>query len=137
MNKEEIYSMVPKSKFDTSLVDQLRKISKEEIKLIIPELIFWISDANWPVARPIADILLEYPDLIQPYLEEHLSEHEVDDELKYNIIILILPNLPVNIQNELVKFIERICINPTKDEANGSLEVAQDYLDEYKLKYKK
>jgi len=133
MKKEEIYAMLPKAKHDLFLVDCLKSLKEEEIKQIIPELISWIADANWPVANPIADILLKYPLLIEPYIEKHLSACEEDDELKYNIISLILPRLPIKVQKRLIILIERICTNPTKAESYGSFEMAQHYFEEYKL----
>jgi len=37
--------------------EKLSGYSYDEIKPIVPELLTWIQDMNWPVARPVADYL--------------------------------------------------------------------------------
>ena len=61
-----IRDLIPKDKFDESGVEELKKLSFEQIKPIIPDLLVWLQDMNWPVARSIADILEPFTDRITP-----------------------------------------------------------------------
>jgi len=128
MRKRELQNMLPKDKFDVMAVQKLENLEKEELQLIFPEIIFWMSDANWPVAEPIVEILLKYPSILLPYLEKILSMYETDDELKYNSIMLLLPRLSMEIQRKLSTHVRRICEEPTENEIDGSYEIAQSYM---------
>lgn len=48
------------------MIAGLKKLSFEQLEPIIPDLLEWLQDMNWPVARPVADILEPYTDKITP-----------------------------------------------------------------------
>lgn len=133
MNYEELCMLVPQDKFDTSHINELSRLSKQEFVQLIPLLIFWIADVNWLVANPIINILVQYPIDILPYIKNHLSPYEIDDDLKYNIIMFLVPKLPIAIQQEMIPYIERIVLDSTDIEKQGSIEAAQEYMNSIKL----
>ena len=47
----QVKNLVPKNKFDFSGMEELMKLSDEEIEPVIPELLAWMKDMNWPVAK--------------------------------------------------------------------------------------
>jgi len=51
----------------------LKKIGYPRVKLIIPELLEWIQDMNWPGAQDIADLLSTIDDEIVPYVKQVLK----------------------------------------------------------------
>lgn len=77
--------LVPKNKFDTGVIDHLKKLSFEELKPIIPKLLEWLQDMNWPVASLVSDILTPYADQITPELISILKTK--DGMWKYWILI--------------------------------------------------
>ena len=51
----------------------LSKIGYPRVKLIIPELLEWIRDMNWPGAQEIVDLLITIDDEIIPYAKKVLK----------------------------------------------------------------
>lgn len=131
MKFDDLDSLVPQNKFD---VDALHRFSRneldeKELAILIPRLFSWIADMNWPVAFPTIEILCRYQDFSIPLVEEHLGIQETDDELKYNLILYLLPRLPHKKQLSLLPLVQRIAFHPTEVEKFGSLEAAQIYLE--------
>ena len=50
----DIKALVPKDKYDITVISELKKLSDTEIKSIIPGLLEWIQDMDWPVAGDTA-----------------------------------------------------------------------------------
>lgn len=127
----EISELIPKDKFDIETANKLPNYTYEELKPIIPELLTWIQDMNWPVSKPVANYLQT--------LTEHLSNDIIeilqgtDDIWKYwTLHVFGLWNLkPLN---ELVrKEIERIAITPTESERTEEVDqIANELLGEQK-----
>ena len=123
-----LYQLIPKDKADIETVSRLSSYSYEEIKPIIPNLLEWIRDMNWPVARPVADYL------------ESISEHITDDIIKIlqgNDDLWKYWSLHVfglwsdkKLDNKLIKEINRIASKPTKGEIKEEVdEVALEILN--------
>jgi hypothetical protein len=51
----------------------LMKIGYPRVKSIIPGLLKWIQDMNWPGAQEIADLLVTIDDKIVPYVKQALK----------------------------------------------------------------
>jgi len=136
MEKEKLISMIPKNKFDIVAAKQLLNLEKEEIRLILPQIIGWIADPNWPIAEFMSDVLLKYPEELLPYVKKYLSANETDEEFKGSIIMLILPRLPIEMQRQLLVNIERICSNPTESEKCRLLEITHYYMNSVANRHK-
>lgn len=54
----------------------LKKIGYPRVKAIIPELLEWIQDMNWPGAQEIVDLLITIDDEIVPYVKKVLRSGE-------------------------------------------------------------
>ena len=105
-----IKGLIPKHKFDQETVEKLEKLSFEQLKPIIPELLEWLQDMNWPIARPVADILEPHIDKIVP---EIIKIFKTDDGMwKYWVIIFVRNTTNPLLLNE----IERIAKFPSRDE---------------------
>lgn len=50
----------------------LKKIGYPRVKSIIPELLEWIQDMNWPGAQEIVDLLITVDDEVVPYVKKVL-----------------------------------------------------------------
>ncbi|WP_345954167.1 DUF5071 domain-containing protein [Mucilaginibacter sp. PAMB04168] len=107
----EYQKLIPKDKFDDSGVEKLKTLSFEEIEPIIPDLLKWLQDMNWPVAKCIADILEPFADKITSQI---ISILRSDDGMwKY----WILGNLVRNTNDpSILMELERIARHPSKDD---------------------
>lgn len=114
----DIKSLVPKDKFDLETVEKLKQHSFEDIEPIIPDLLEWLQDMNWPVSQPIAAFLLPFSEEIAPEIVKILKGK--DEMWKYWILV----TFGKNIKNKwVVQEITRIADNPTQDEIDHELNV--------------
>ncbi len=111
-----IENLIPKDKFDIITAEKLKNYSFEEIKPIIPNLLEWLQDLNWPVSKLIADFLIPFSENIA---FEILKILQGNDEMWKYWILLVFGKI---IKNELViKEINRIAQNPTLEEIDAEV----------------
>uniref|UniRef100_UPI00403F1FD1 DUF5071 domain-containing protein n=1 Tax=Paenibacillus sp. FSL R5-0713 TaxID=2921655 RepID=UPI00403F1FD1 len=53
----DMRSRLPRDKFDFEAVSELNEFSNEELRNSIPELMQWLQDGNWPISKPVEDLL--------------------------------------------------------------------------------
>ena len=107
----DIQELIPKHKDDQEVIEALKKLSFEEIKPIIPELLEWLQDINWPIARPVAEVLKPFSDKLVPDILNILKTNDGIWKL------WILTTLAKTTKDQtLLKEIERIANYPTRDE---------------------
>lgn len=70
---ESIHKAIPKGKGDFDSLKALRELDIERVKLILPELMKWLQDINWPVARALSKDLAEYGSILLPHIRYVLS----------------------------------------------------------------
>jgi hypothetical protein len=109
---ENIQDLIPKNKGDLSTAEKLKNYSYEDLKEIIPNLLEWLQDLNWPVAKSVSEYLESIHDKMTTELLTILKGNE-DEVWKYWIITIFGPitESPI-IKNEII----RIAISPTKNE---------------------
>lgn len=124
-----IKNLLPKDKYDLESVENLKNFSFDEIQPIVPELLEWLQDCNWPVSKPIVNFLIPYTDNISADILEILKG--TDEVWKY----WILSGFGDTITNNLViGEIKRIAFKPTKNELNeGISEIALELIQKKKL----
>ena len=125
----QLISLIPKNKHDLEPISQLMVINEDEIKPILPELLYWIADMNWPVAQEMINVLIRFPNVVAPLIKEVLNPSETDGEWKYFIITNLLPRLPTITQKLLLEDVKRIQSNPTDSEKYSALEAAEIYIE--------
>ena len=100
-----------KDKFDEEVIDRLKALSFEQINPIIPELLEWLQDINWPISGPIVQLLNPFVNRITPEIIKILK---TDDGLwKLWILVTITRTTTDPL---LLAEIERIAKFPTRDE---------------------
>ena len=95
-----------KDKFDVAAVEYLKQASAVEVLPLLPQMLEWVQDLNWPVAKPMVEVLLQYPSEITPYVETVLLGS--DDEWIYNCLVAIVPKLPFFSKLVLANAVERL-----------------------------
>ncbi|SMO93232.1 protein of unknown function [Chryseobacterium rhizoplanae] len=109
---KNIRDLIPKNKGDLSTAEKLTNYSYEELKEIIPNLLEWLQDMNWPVAKPVSEYLESINDKITTELLSIIKRND-DEVWKYWIITIFGPitQSPI-IKNEII----RIATSPKKNE---------------------
>jgi len=119
MQDRDIRNLIPKNKHDHNVIAGLRELSFEQLRPIIPELLEWMQDMNWPIGRPIADILKPFVDRIAP---EIIKIFNTNDGLWK---LWVLTNLTADATDPaLLNEIQRIAKFPTRDEIEEEANLA-------------
>ncbi len=84
MTREELMSLVPRTKYDTECVQALADLGYPAIEPILPELLEWIQDMNWLVALVLAPFLASISLPLAPRLRLIMTG---DDNLWKNWIL--------------------------------------------------
>jgi hypothetical protein len=111
--KNDLFDLIPKTKFETEKVDALIQLGYPAVQPILPELMTWVQDMNWPVARVLRPFLVSIGAPLEPYIREILKTD--DDNWKYWIISDFIGD-----SKQLFEIfkpeLERIALNPTVTE---------------------
>lgn len=110
------FALIPKNKSDFSTIEELNKLSPDDITPLLPKLLEWIQDINWPIAQEMIKILTKHQVLMVPILKNILVPEQTDDVWKYWIISALLPNFSNETLSLLLDELKRIATNPTEGE---------------------
>jgi len=113
----DIRKLIPKHKDDQEVIENLRKLSFEEIKPIIPDLLEWLQDMNWPIARPVTEILKPFSEQIVPEIIRILKTN--DGLWKWGVLAFVRTTTDPMLLAE----IGRIAKFPTRDEIEEELDI--------------
>jgi Domain of unknown function (DUF5071) len=75
---------LPESKYDVSAAEALIACGYPSIQPVLPQLLEWIQDGNWPVARVLAPFLATVGADLVPHAQRIL--HADDDAWKYFLL---------------------------------------------------
>lgn len=113
---------LPKDKFDFESIEKLKKLKVSEINNLIPQLIEWIQDFNWPIAKDIISILLIADDDI--LLSEIRKILQSDDNIwKYWCLRKLVKKKDKKFIFALKKDLEKISLNPSKGELFDNVDI--------------
>jgi hypothetical protein len=94
-------NLIPQNKFDLEAIKKIEEIKFENIISILPELLEWTKDINWPVTTPIFEYLSHSDIRIIPILTEIIRGD--DDEWIFSLVYGLFPKLKMEIQTILRK----------------------------------
>lgn len=121
----DVKDLIPKHKDDQRVIESLERLSFEQIQPIIPDLLKWLQDINWPIARPVAQLLSRHADRITPDILEVLRTNDGIWKLWVLTHLARTTTDPVLLQE-----IERIALHPTIDELHEGVDLeARDILN--------
>ncbi|WP_405175908.1 DUF5071 domain-containing protein [Paenibacillus sp. FSL H8-0261] len=110
----EIKRLIPKDKMDIESVNKLKALDINLFKPIIPDLLEWTADANWPTTKEIGKLLLPLGRELVPHLRKIFASD--DDCWKYSILVKLVINLPKSVLSEMEADLKRLAFNPTERE---------------------
>lgn len=98
--------MLPTDNFDVEAVKQLQQAPAADVLPMLPQMLTWVQDMNWPVAEPMLEVLLQYATEITPLIEDVLLGK--DDEWIVNCLVHIVPKLPFFSKLVLANAVEQL-----------------------------
>lgn len=122
--------LIPKDKFDNSTISQLCKLTDNEIQPIIFDLLEWLQDYNWPIAKDILPIVVLHQNIAMPHILTILQGN--DTIWKFWIIELVIPYL-IYPNKQLVKSeLERLSsLEITDEDINEVVKISKKCLEFY------
>ena len=125
---ESFKDLLPRHKFDDDRVEMLKKMDRDKILPLLPSLLEWIQDMNWPVAPNVLELLLTFPEEIVPHVQDVLSSE--DDNWKWFILQFLVIELPIESRVQFKEYLTRVVKTPTQNElAEGLDEIAKEILE--------
>ena len=109
-----INEMLPEDKFDFERVNNIMRMRNEDVIPLLPGLLEWIQDMNWPIAHEVVEILVAFPKEIVPHLKKVFSTN--DATWKYWCLECIIKDLPLYEKNLLRNDLIKLSKTPTEDE---------------------
>lgn len=107
----------------------IKKMDRAQVLPLLPGLLEWIQDMNWPVARGVLELLLTFPKEIVPHVQDVLTSSD-DDSWKYFILIHLVNYLPLESRMQFKEYLTRVAEAPTESELYEELnEIAKEILD--------
>ncbi len=119
--------LLPQDKSDLARARMLIALGYPTVAPVLPDLLTWLKDCNWPVSRPISDFLATLPSQMAPLVWEVLRGE--DYIWKYWCISRLVRTMPVTLAEQFRSELTRLANQPTTVERSEDLhEVAQDAL---------
>ena len=123
----DVRALLPKDISDDSTLAELAALSDREIEPILPDLLVYLQDFNWPVAPGLVPVIRKHPGLSEPYILDILRG--TDDLWKYWILSELMRGWPSRPCPELLDEIARIARRPTVGERGEEADrAARGYL---------
>lgn len=125
----DIKTLIPRHKSDLDRANAAVAAGFPKVAPILPDLLKWLKDINWPVAHVLSPFLASIGTPLIPHIKHIL---ETDDEIwQYWIILLIIKDSP-DVATTFRIELERLAKAPTERETKEELnEVAQEVLQKY------
>src|SRR5689334_12113292 len=103
MRDEELRALLPKEKCDTDLAEQVVALGYPAAEPIVPELLEWLQDMNWPVARVLVPFLAEIGTPLVPEIRRILKTN--DEVWKHWILSCLVrsPEMVAALEQELTQ----------------------------------
>lgn len=120
-------TLLPRDKCDIDHVHAIVALGYPAVAPVLPDLLEWLRDCNWPVSFPIADFLATLPEQMAPLIWDVLRGD--DDIWKYWCIARLISAMPTQIAEQFRAELTRLVERPTTAERGEELnEVAEDAL---------
>lgn len=127
-----VENLLPKDIFDIKGIEELNTLSDKEIEPILPALLEWIKDLNWPVAEYMPELFSKHQEILIPCIIKVLQPEQLECDWKNNIIWVLLPRLEKKYLTMVKACLERIVHEPTQAEICEETDrAAKEFLDKF------
>lgn len=118
-----IEDCVPKDKHDLAALELAEQAGFPALNPMVPDLLAWLQDANWPVAQKTANILSKAPPkTLVPHLRSVLLSNDAD--WKYWIIELLLTDACHEVISSLQSDLVNLAQAPSEEERQSEVQLA-------------
>jgi hypothetical protein len=114
--------LLPEDKFDINAIERILKLPEDEVAALIPKLLEWLQDANWPIAEPMSEFLATTDKLVIPHIVAVLRSN--DSIWKYWCIRLLVPKLKPETASMLSVELMALANMPSAEDAREDVHVA-------------
>ncbi len=73
---DKFEDFLPRNIYDVDKVEKIKKLDSYIVVPLLPSLLVFIQDMNWPVAPGILEILLTFPKEIVPHVQDVLCSDD-------------------------------------------------------------
>lgn len=118
----DLDSCIPADKFDEAAVERAAALGFPAINPILPDLLEWLQDINWPVAPKVAELLAKADVQIAPHIN---AVFKSDDGIwKYWILTGLSEHLKGDIWVLIEPEVVRLSRSPTPDDTAEEVDIA-------------
>jgi hypothetical protein len=119
--RAELAALVPRDKSDVEVAREVTEHGFVELEPILPALLEWTQDRNWPVARVLCPFFSSVGAPLAPYLRRVFESS--DASWKYEVIVsVVAPSL--ELCSALSNDLRRMALNPTAAEEKEEVNLA-------------
>src|SRR3982750_1262013 len=109
----DIRNLVPADKHDIDAVNAAISAGYPAVEPILPDLLEWVQDMNWPVAQPLASFLATLGKTLIPHVTKLF---ESDDVIWKAYIVSNIVNESPDLAAEFRCYLETVVSTISKDE---------------------
>lgn len=115
-------NIIPQHKSDIHACERMVFAANKDIIAVLPQLLEWLKDINWPVASHIINRIKGLgADLNEPINEILMSE---DGAWKYWVLTNLLPRADVGVTRRLLYYINNLMNHPTHNDQIKEVDIA-------------
>ena len=116
---EDLLKLLPFNKEDVSAAERITALPLEKIEPIIPPLLTWLQDLNWPVAQVLTPYLKGMGIKLQQEIAKILEGNDVMWQYWVLVELVNVPDLSLakSLEDKLTKIISGDCDPTVKEEA--------------------
>jgi hypothetical protein len=118
--RSELTTLLPSDKSDTEKVKAIVALGFPAVEPILPALLEWMQDINWPVAQALQPFLASIGAPLAPHIRSVLN---TDDDVWKNWVLRYIVVKSPELQTMLRADIERLATRPTRGEQAEELDV--------------
>jgi hypothetical protein len=125
-----IKELLPTHKSDIEAIEKIgNNYTISEIEPIVPELLTWVQDSNWPIGIAVAKLLQPYVNEISIHISTILDGN--DDVWSYWCIEMLILESPQRVTStDILDSLKRIISRKQVDDLDGDLKTkAQEAID--------
>lgn len=113
--------LFPTSKYDLEACATLANASDGEVGPLVPQLLEWLQDMNWPVAVHVRDRLARMSaELVEPVRKVLIGN---DETWKYWLVSSLLPETDSRVVSALSAELKRLAFCPTASEKSEEVDM--------------
>lgn len=118
----DLVALLPRHKHDLDNFQLLKNLGYPAIRPVLPELMTWVQDMNWPLAVSVAPFLASLGSALAPSVQEVLDS--TDGMWKYWLITAVLDKMPLPEAETYITMLELFSLRITDDDRECEADIA-------------